>query len=90
MEIKISKRCKEMLSDKRVNYILGEILGYVDYSYTSKLLDLPFISGDGEKAIIQVDETVVDEVRNNFVVAKDINSVIEYLLWCYLLVGKNL
>ncbi len=89
-EVTISRKCYEMISGKKINYLINEILGYVDYSYSSKLVEMPFCISDKNVQTIEVEDSVMSDVRKNFKAAKDINGAVEYLLWSYLLLGKNL
>lgn len=88
-KVRISNLCYDYVCKLNVDYCLSEILGLVDYKFSSRLEKVN-INTDTEVKVLQISEETYDEILENFKSANNVDQIVEMLLWTYLLVGRNI
>ncbi len=71
-----------------VSYALSELLGAVDYDYSSRLTCLPVLQKD--TVDVQIDDSVYAELKEKFDGVESFGEVAEMLLWSNYFMGASL
>lgn len=71
-----------------VSYALSELLGTVDYDYSSKLNYVPVFQQDTVE--VQIDDTVYRELEEKFDGIESFGAIAEILLWSNYFMGATL
>lgn len=71
-----------------ISYALSELLGSVDYDYSSQISSLPITQR--ETIEIQIDDAAYSELRDKFDELNSYDEVAELLLWFNYFVGGRL
>ena len=89
MKVNISSEIVSKILERKENieYILGEICGYLDHKYCRKI-NFEF-KLEGEKKEIEISDSLANEVKLNFNNEK-IDVIVEFLLFSYLCMGVTM